>query len=77
MHSARKHCGLRERGGRRLKAPRNEELYRFLFKHAPTERLHRAARLPRHARIVRGGAQAAVVVILQYFGRFGHRYPSP
>ena len=40
MHSATKHCGLRAKGGKRLKAPRNEELYKFLFK--PSGRLHRA-----------------------------------
>jgi DNA polymerase III epsilon subunit-like protein len=42
MYSATKHCGLRTRGNKRLKAPRNEELYQFLFEKAPTERLHRA-----------------------------------
>ena len=42
MHGATKHCGLRAKGGKRLKAPRNEELYQFLFKRAPVERLHRA-----------------------------------
>ena len=42
MHSATKHCGLRTRGDKRRKAPRNEELYRFLFKGAPPWRLHRA-----------------------------------
>jgi len=42
MHSATKHCGLRTRGTRRLKAPRNEELYQFLFQRAPPGRLHRA-----------------------------------
>ena len=42
MHSARKHCGLRERGGKRLKAPRNEELYLFLFGEKPAEQLHSA-----------------------------------
>ena len=33
MHSATKHCGLRKRGNKALKPPRNEELYVFLFKH--------------------------------------------
>ena len=42
MHSATKHCGLRARGNKRLKPPRNEELYRFLFERAPPGRLHRA-----------------------------------
>jgi hypothetical protein len=42
MHSATKHCGLRKRGNRALKAPRNEELYTFLFKCKPTGQLHRA-----------------------------------
>jgi DNA polymerase III epsilon subunit-like protein len=42
MHSATKHCGLRVRGGKRLKAPRNEELYAFLFKRPPPGDLHRA-----------------------------------
>ena len=42
MHSATKHCGLRKRGNKALKAPRNEELYTFLFKRKPTGRLHSA-----------------------------------
>ena len=42
MHSATKHCGLRERGGRRAKAPRNEELYSFLFGQQPRVQLHSA-----------------------------------
>jgi DNA polymerase III epsilon subunit-like protein len=42
MHGATKHCRLRTRGNRRLKAPRNEELYQFLFELAPPGRLHRA-----------------------------------
>ena len=42
MHAASKHCRLRTRGNQRLKAPRNEELYRFLFEQAPPGRLHRA-----------------------------------
>jgi DNA polymerase III epsilon subunit-like protein len=42
MHSATKHCGLQKRGNKGLKAPRNEELYEFLFKCKPTGRLHRA-----------------------------------
>ena len=40
--AATKHCRLRTRGNQRLKAPRNEELYRFLFERAPPGRLHRA-----------------------------------
>mmetsp|Transcript_48501 Transcript_48501/g.134475 ORF Transcript_48501/g.134475 Transcript_48501/m.134475 type:complete len:1928 (+) Transcript_48501:54-5837(+) len=42
MHSATKHCGLRKRGNKALKAPRNEELYTFLFKCKPTGQLHSA-----------------------------------
>ena len=42
MHGATKHCGLRKRGNKALKAPRNEELYEFLFKCKPTVRLHSA-----------------------------------
>ena len=42
MHGATKHCGLRKRGGKSLKAPKNEELYVHLFMRKPTERLHRA-----------------------------------
>ena len=42
MHNATRHCGLREKGGRRLKAPRNEELYQFLFGRKPCEQLHSA-----------------------------------
>ena len=42
MHNATKHCGLRKRGNKSLKAPRNEELYMHLFKRKPTGRLHRA-----------------------------------
>ena len=42
MHSATKHCGLRKRGNKALKPPRNEELYTFLFKDAPTGQLHSA-----------------------------------
>ena len=42
MHNATKHCGLRKRGNKALKAPRNEELYMHLFKRKPTGRLHRA-----------------------------------
>ena len=41
MHNATRHCKLRARGGR-LKAPRNEELFRFLFGRKPAEQLHRA-----------------------------------
>ena len=42
MHGATKHCGLRKRGNKALKPPRNEELYMFLFKRKPTGRLHSA-----------------------------------
>jgi hypothetical protein len=42
MHNATKHCGLRKRGNKSLKAPRNEELYTFLFKSKPTGQLHSA-----------------------------------
>ena len=42
MHSATKHCGLRKRGNKALKAPRNDELYEFLFKGKPTGQLHSA-----------------------------------
>lgn len=42
MHNATKHCGLRKRGNKSLKAPRNEELYVHLFKRKPAGRLHRA-----------------------------------
>ena len=42
MHGATKHCGLRKRGNKSLKAPRNEELYTFLFKRKPTGQLHSA-----------------------------------
>ena len=42
MHSATKHCGLRKRGDKALKAPSNEELYTFLFKCKPPGQLHRA-----------------------------------
>ena len=42
MHSATHHCGLRKRGGKQLKAPRNEELFAFLFGRAPTVQLHSA-----------------------------------
>lgn len=35
MHTATKHCRLRCRGGKGFKAPSNEELYEFLFKHIP------------------------------------------
>ena len=42
MYGASKHCGLRTRGNKRLKAPKNEELYQFLFGQAPPGRLHRA-----------------------------------
>ena len=42
MHGATKHCGLRKRGNKANKAPRNEELYFFLFKRTPAGRLHSA-----------------------------------
>ena len=42
MHTATRHCGLRTRGDKRSKAPKNEELYAFLFGHPPAERLHSA-----------------------------------
>ena len=47
MHNATKHCGLRCRGTKRrkvpkLKAPKLEELYFFLFTRKPTGRLHNA-----------------------------------
>ena len=42
MHNATKHCGLRKRGNKALKPPRNEELYMFLFKRKPQGRLHSA-----------------------------------
>ena len=42
MHGATKHCGLRTRGNKASKAPRNEELYYFLFKQKPVGQLHSA-----------------------------------
>ena len=43
MHiNATRHCGLRCKGGKRAKAPRNEELYVFLFGKKPAVRLHSA-----------------------------------
>ena len=42
MHNATRHCGLRARGGKRLKAPRNEELFVFLFGRKPSDQLHSA-----------------------------------
>ena len=42
MHNATRYCGLRARGNKRLKAPRNEELYQFLFGRKPSVQLHRA-----------------------------------
>ena len=44
MYSATKHCGLRKRGNKALKPPRNanEELYVFLFNRKPREQLHSA-----------------------------------
>ena len=41
MHNATKHCGLRTRGDKRAKAPRNDESTTF-FHQKPSERLHRA-----------------------------------
>eukprot|EP00966_Prymnesium_polylepis_P049219 1139035-Prymnesium_polylepis.1 len=41
MQAARPKCDLRDARGA-TKAPRNEELYRFLFGQAPQARLHRA-----------------------------------
>ena len=51
MHNAMRHCGLRTRGGKRQKAPRNEELFTFLFGNKPAVQLH-SALLPRHAGVV-------------------------
>ena len=42
MHSATRHCGLRKRGGKALKPPRNEELHAHMFGRPPTGTLHRA-----------------------------------
>ena len=43
MHNATRHCGLYTRGKvKRLKAPRNEELFEFLFGRKPQVRLHSA-----------------------------------
>jgi DNA polymerase-3 subunit epsilon len=42
MHGATRHCGLRTRGNKAMKAPRNEELYVFLFKRKPAGQLHSA-----------------------------------
>jgi DNA polymerase III epsilon subunit-like protein len=42
MHNATRHCMLRTRGDKRLKAPRNEELYRFLFGKPPGVQFHSA-----------------------------------
>ena len=42
MHNSTRHCGLRARGARRLKAPRNNELYFFLFGCQPAGQLHSA-----------------------------------
>jgi DNA polymerase III epsilon subunit-like protein len=42
MYGATKHCGLRKRGNKALKPPRNEELYMFLFKCKPAGQLHSA-----------------------------------
>ena len=42
MHNATRHCGLRKRGGKQLKAPHNEALYSFLFGRKPSVQLHNA-----------------------------------
>jgi len=42
MHGATKHCGLRKRGNKALKPPRNDELFIFLFGRKPTGQLHSA-----------------------------------
>ena len=42
MHNATRHCGLRNRGGKQFKAPRNEELFVFLFGRKPAGQLHSA-----------------------------------
>ena len=42
MHGATRHCMLRTRGCKRLKAPRNEELFVFLFGKKPAVQLHSA-----------------------------------
>ena len=42
MHNATRWCGLRDKGGKRLKAPSNEELYFFLFGKKPAGQLHSA-----------------------------------
>ena len=42
MHGATRHFGLRTRGNKAMKAPRNEELYVFLFKRKPAGQLHSA-----------------------------------
>ena len=41
MHNATKHCGLRKKGNKALKAPKNEELYMHLFRRKPHGPLHR------------------------------------
>ena len=40
MHNSTRHCKLRNRGGKNLKAPRNEELYIFLYGQKPVGQLH-------------------------------------
>ena len=42
MHNATRHCQLRNRGGKQFKAPRNEELFFFLFGRQPAHPLHSA-----------------------------------
>lgn len=42
MHNATRHCQLRNRGGKQFKAPRNEELFYFLFGRQPAHPLHSA-----------------------------------
>ena len=42
MHKSAKHCGLRKKGNKALKAPSNEELFQHFFKRKPAGQLHRA-----------------------------------
>jgi hypothetical protein len=42
MHNATRHCGLRQRGGKRVKEPSNVELFVVLFGRKPAEQLHSA-----------------------------------
>ena len=42
MHNSTRHCGFRTRGNKRLKAPKNEELFGFLFNRKPSAPLHSA-----------------------------------